>query len=179
MQIFNTPDRFGVVAQALHWATAVLVAFSWMLGQAGDDVAAILSAHMFAGLAVFVVLALRLIWRLVDPPPTPEATGLGAWADRAARIVHYVLLALLVLAPAVGIAYQFARGEALPLFGFAEISSPIVVSREAARSVKEAHEFFANALLMVALLHAAAALFHHWVLRDRVLKRMWPFGVPR
>jgi cytochrome b561 len=170
------------VAQVLHWATAFLVAIAWLLGQVGEDLggrgprAAGLIAHVMVGLAVLVVLALRVGWRLIDAPPPAEATRLGALADRAAGLVHYMLLFLLFAGPLAGIAYQFARGEPLYLFGFAEIASPVTLSRDTARGIKELHEVFANALLVLALLHAVAALGHHWLLHDRVLKRMWPFS---
>ena len=87
-----------------------------------------------------------------------------------------VLLFLLFAVPLGGIAYQFARGEPLYMFGIAEIASPVTLPRETSRNIKEMHETFANVLMILALLHGAAALFHHWVLRDRVLKRMWPFA---
>ena len=73
---------------------------------------------------------------------------------------------------------QFARGHALPLFGLGEIASPWPADRTFARSVKGVHELLANALIILALLHAAAALAHHWFLRDRTLRRMLP-GVAR
>ena len=85
-----------------------------------------------------------------------------------------VLYALLVAVPVSGIVLQFARGDSLPLFGLAEIVSPWTRDRAFARSVKEIHEVTANALVILAAFHAAAALVHHWVLRDRTLLRMLP-----
>ena len=113
-------------------------------------------------------------WPFADPPPPIERTIFGEWLDRAGRLVHYVLYALLVAVPVSGIVLQFARGDALPLFGLAEIVSPWTRDRAFARSVKEIHEVAANALLILAAFHAAAALVHHWVLRDRTLLRMLP-----
>lgn len=182
MALFNSATRYGALAQALHWATAFLVGAAWLLGQVGEDLggdgprALGLIAHVMVGLAVLLALALRLGWRLIDAPPAAEVTRLGTLADRAAGLVHYVLLFLLLAAPLAGIAYQFARGEPLYLFGLAEIASPATLARATARSIKEAHELFANALLILALLHGAAALFHHLILRDNVLKRMSPFA---
>jgi len=117
-----------------------------------------------------------VLWRVVDPPPPPAPTVFGTWGDRASRLAHYALYALLVAVPAVGIAVQFARGQPLPLFGFTEIASPWIANRPVARSMKEVHEVLANALVMLAALHAAAALIHHWVLHDRTLARMLPGG---
>jgi cytochrome b561 len=136
-----------------------------------------LSIHIFAGLMILAVLVVRLLWRLVDPPPPPEPTVLGEWLDRAGRLAHYVLYALLIAVPLAGIVLQFARGDALSLFGLFEIPSPWPANRAFARSVKEAHEVLANGLVIFAGLHAAAALVHHWVLGDRTLVRMlWKSG---
>jgi len=110
----------------------------------------------------------------VDSPPQSAPTMLGVWADTAGRLVHYALYALLVAVPIAGIVLQFARGYALPLFGLAEIPSPWVADRTYARSAKEVHEVLANALVILAVFHAAAALVHHWVFRDRTLVRMLP-----
>jgi cytochrome b561 len=115
-----------------------------------------------------------LFWRLADPPPPLEHTILGAWLDRLGRLTHYALYALLIAAPVSGIVLQLARGDSLPLFGLTEIASPWASDRALARSVKEIHEVAANALVILAALHAAAALVHHWVLCDRTLIRMLP-----
>jgi cytochrome b561 len=90
------------------------------------------------------------------------------------RFAHYALYALLVGVSVAGIVVQFARGDALPLFGFSEIPSPWMANRSFARSVKEVHEVLANGLMVLALVHAAAALAHHWLFRDRTLVRMLP-----
>ena len=97
MPLFNSPKGYGAISQALHWLTVFLVALAWTLG-------------------------------IFDDAPSPEASEfgnwMGQWVDPAARIAHYSLYVLLLAVPAVGIALQFARGAALPLFGLAEIPSP-------------------------------------------------------
>ena len=130
--------------------------------------------HNSAGLAVIAILVLRLFWRFANQVPRLEHTIFGVLLDRLGRLTHYVLYALLIAAPISGIVLQFARGDALPIFGLAEIASPWTVDRAFARNVKEVHELMANALVILAALHAAAALVHHWVLRDRTLVRMLP-----
>jgi cytochrome b561 len=180
MRLRNSAEGYGSVSQMMHWITVALVILAWLLGQF-DDVfpkgaarAAGLFVHISAGLAVIGILVLRLLWRFADRPPPIEHTILGAWLDRSGRLVHYALYALLVAVPISGIVLQFARGDALPLFGVTEIASPWPRDRAFARSVKDIHEVAANALIILAALHAAAALLHHWVLRDRTLVRMLP-----
>jgi cytochrome b561 len=182
MQLRNTEDRYGAVPQALHWVVVVLVLVAWTLGTFGDDLPrgaardAGLFVHISAGLLIIALMIVRLAWRAADSPPPPEHSVFGVWGDRAARLVHYALYILLVAVPVVGIAVQFARGNALPILGWTDIASPWAADRAFARSVKEIHEVLANALLILAGPHAAAALVHHWILRDRTLLRMLPWG---
>jgi cytochrome b561 len=180
MQISNSPERYGAVPQALHWLTAAAVLLAWLLGEFGDAFPrgapreTALFIHISAGLAVLLLVAGRLFWRIGDPAPLPEPTAMGAWLDRAGRLTHYLLYVLLVAVPVVGIVTHFARGDALPLFGLTEIASPWPADRAFRRSAKGMHELLANAMLILAGLHAAAALLHHYVLGDRTLVRMLP-----
>lgn len=180
MRLRNSADGYGAVPQALHWAVAVLVVVAWST-QTFDDVlprgparAAALFVHISAGLAVITLVVARLAWRVGDPPPAPEKTTLGEWAERAGQITHYLLYALLVAIPIAGIVLQFARGDTLPIFGLVHIASPWPADRAFSRSVKDVHAFLANAIMILAGLHAAAALAHHWIFRDRTLLRMLP-----
>ena len=180
MRFRNSPDGYGAIAQSLHWLTVVLVAIARTLGTFDDVLpkgaarAVGLFFHISAGVAILAALVARVVWRMVDSPPQSAPTMLGVWADTAGRLVHYALYALLVAVPIAGIVLQFARGYALPLFGLAEIPSPWVADRTYARSAKEVHEVLANAPVILAVFHAAAALVHHWVFRDRTLVRMLP-----
>jgi cytochrome b561 len=95
-------------------------------------------------------------------------------AARCSAADAFALYGLLIAVPVVGVLLQFARGDALPLFGIVDIASPWVRDRTFAKSLTEVHETLANLLLIAAGLHAAAALAHHWLLRDRTLARMLP-----
>lgn len=180
MRFRNSPYGYGAIPQILHWLTVGLVVLAWELGEFGNALpkgaarAAGLFVHNSAGLAILAVLVVRLLWRLVDPPPPPEPTVLGKWLDHVGRLAHHALYALLIVTPIAGIVLQFARGDALPLFGLSEIPSPWPANRPFARTVKEIHEVLANALVILAAFHAAAALVHHWLFRDRTLVRMLP-----
>ncbi len=180
MQLRNSPARYGLVPLGLHWLVAALVIVAWILGTFGDVLprgparAAGLFVHMSAGLAVIAFVAVRLLWRAGDPPPPPETTPLGRWAEQAGALAHYALYGLLIAVPLLGIVEQFARGNALPVFGLWQIASPWPADRAFARSIKEVHEVLAHTLVILAGLHAAAALMHHWIFRDRTLIRMLP-----
>jgi cytochrome b561 len=182
MQILNSPGRYGAITQSLHWATVLLVVVAWLLGIGGDALpgkpaqAAGLFVHITAGLLVIVLTAMRLAWRGVDTVPSADVgdTALARGLLLVAKVTHIGLYVLLIVVPLVGIGIQFARGNSLPIFGLFQIASPWVADRPFARTVKEVHELLAHALMAVAVLHAAAALWHHWILRDRTLLRMLP-----
>lgn len=180
MQLRNSPERYGTIPIALHWTMAILVVAAWALGSFGDELprgaarATGQFIHISAGLAILALLAIRLMWRLLDPPPPPEKTPFGRWADYASRSAHWLLYGLLAAVIVTGITNQFADGDALPVFGVFNIASPWAKNHQFAETVEEVHEFFANALLIVVGLHTAAALAHHWLLRDRTLSRILP-----
>jgi cytochrome b561 len=180
MQLRNTSQSYGAVPKCLHWLTVALVIIAWLLGTFGDALprGAARSTGMFihnsAGLGVLILLVFRLVWRLLDRPPLPETTPFGSWLEFLGKLTHVALYVLLAATPIVGIILQFARGDALPLFGLGEIASPWVRDRAFARSLKEVHETLSNILMILAAFHALAAMAHHWVLRDRTLERMLP-----
>ena len=103
MQLRNSSEGYGAVAQSFHWFTVVMVVLGWALGTFDDVLpkgaarAMGLFVHISAGLAILGVLVLRLSWRMADPPPPPETTMFGgAWLDHAGRVAHYALYGLLV-----------------------------------------------------------------------------------
>jgi cytochrome b561 len=179
MQWGNSETRYGAGLQIIHWLTVIFIAVGWLLGQFVDDFPkgvrpVVLLAHMTLGQFVVALLVIRLAWRFADPPPTPEQTRFGRLHEIAAKLSHYALYVLLLAVPFVGIVVQLKRGNALPIFGLWNFNSPWPADRATARSLLRAHEYLANALVILAGVHAAAALMHHWLLRDRTLVRMLP-----
>jgi cytochrome b561 len=178
----NEVSGYGAIAKSLHWLAALCVVLAWGLGTFGDDFpeAAMPQAlffHMSLGLTVFALLMVRLGWRFSNLRP-PLATVLGPWSDCLATLAHWLLYALMFAVPIAGIVLEFARGQPLPFFGLFEITSPWARDRVFTRSVKEVHELLADGLLILASLHAVAALAHHYVLRDATLLRMLPSRRP-
>ena len=180
MQLGNSDSRYGVIPQTIHWLTAVFVAVGWLLGRFMDDFPkaarpCVLFAHMTLGQCVIALLVIRLVWRFADPPPPPEKTRFGRLLEIAAKLSHYVLYALLLAVPFAGIIVQLKRGNALPIFGLWNFASPWPADRATARSVLRAHEYLRQCSVCFSLAFMpAAALMHHWLLRDRTLVRMLP-----
>jgi cytochrome b561 len=180
MHLANSKTRYGAGPQVLHWLTAIFVVCGWLLGQFGDYLprgnprAVGLFIHMTLGQCIIALIVTRLAWRIVNPPPPFERTRFGRMQQAAATLGHYVLYALLVAVPIAGIVVQLSRGHALPIFGLWTIASPWHADRAFSRSVLKVHEYLADAVLILAFLHAAVALMHHWVLGDATLMRMLP-----
>ena len=179
MEWGNSRTRYGVAPQTIHWLTVIFIAVGWPLGWFIDDFpkaahSYVLLAHMTLGQCVIALLVIRLVWRFANPPPLPEKTRFGRIHEVAAKLSHYALYALLLVVPFAGIVVQLKRGSALPIFGLWNFTSPWPADRGMARSALRAHEYLANALVLLAGVHAAAALTHHWFFRDRTLVRMLP-----
>jgi cytochrome b561 len=184
MQLKNSKTRYGAGPQLLHWLTALFVICGWLLGTFLDDFpkgpvrSSALVVHMTLGQCVVVFLIARLFWRVANPPPPPEATRFGWLQQAVAALTHYVMYALLVAVPVMGILVQLKRGNALPIFGVWNIVSPWPTDRTLAKSLLRVHEYLADALLILAGVHAVAALMHHYLFEDRTLLRMLPGAKP-
>jgi cytochrome b561 len=180
MQLLNSKAHYGLGPQLLHWLTALFVICAWLLGTFLDDLpkGAIRNGafigHMTIGQCIVVLLLARLVWRTANPPPPPEPTRFGWLQQAVAALTHYLLYALLVAVPLLGIVVQLKRGNALPLFGVWNVASPWPIDKVLARTLLGVHEWLADALLLLAGAHAAAALLHHYVFEDRTLVRMLP-----
>lgn len=176
----NIQRRYSPPAQLFHWLTVFFVLAAWTLGLLGDELPrgpirhAGEFVHVILGELVVLLLASRVIWRFLSTVAAPEPTRFGPFADLAARALHLILYALLLAVPVVGVVTLFHGGEALPLFGVYDIASPWPKNRELKHNSKEIHELLAHSLIVLAMLHAAAALAHHYLLKDGTLRRMLP-----
>jgi cytochrome b561 len=172
--------RHDPVTIVLHWVTAALVGTLWTIGQTVDvfpngplriDYRSI---HIMFGAILAVVIVARLAWRLarrVELPPIDHGLLLVI-----ARVTHWALYVLLVVTVGLGIPYAWARGDSI--FNVFMIPQMVPGDRALAHQIGDWHALAANALLIVAGVHAAAALFHHYILRDETLRRMLPWGMP-
>lgn len=163
----------------LHWATAILVALQWVVGRLtvflpkGPVRLDIWSVHVLVGFALVVVILARIGWRIGGGRFLPPAES--GVRHAIATVTHATLYFLLVGVAGLGVLNVLAHG--FPLFGIWHF--PKVGDEDYAKVVNGWHNLFANLVVAVAAFHACAALFHHYVLRDRVLGRMLPSAEPR
>jgi cytochrome b561 len=167
------------VAIALHWTTALLVFANFILAQIWDYFAKptahfLQATHMSFGILLGLVIIARLVWRQI---PGHQVSSLEAgWVGMASKAAHYALYVLLIAEVGLGFAVQWARGRPLTFFGLGIPSPMVAMARPARHQIQEVHNWVAWAIITIAVLHAAAALYHHYVLKDRVLVRMLPRG---
>jgi cytochrome b561 len=170
-------ETYGPVARALHWSMAGGILFAFLLGLTVDAFPkayenTVVQTHMIVGLALVVLLVLRVVSRLVSGAPAQE-TGGNPLLEKLAGAGHIALYGLMLIVPIAGLATIFLRGRGIEL-GLFTITSPIAADRALGRSAKEVHELLSFALIGLAALHAAAAVFHQVVLRDGTMRRMMP-----
>ena len=172
--------RYGAVAQAFHWATALLVLAAYLVSPGGSEERAYRATadfdralHEDLGMLVFALVLLRLIWRLCQG--VPEAPPMPRWMEASARLAHYALYGLLVAIPVTAILGAWWQGHALSLLGLGELPAALATDKALGDAMADIHGWLGNIILWVAGGHAAAALYHHFFLRDRVLVSMLPW----
>jgi cytochrome b561 len=172
-----TAPRYTALARTLHWLTAALVipmtAAGFVLLQLPpgpvQDTAFVL--HRSTGVLVFVLTALRLAWRLGHPAP-PLPADLSGPQRLAAVTTHAALYALLLAMPVIGWWATSAYGAPISVYGLFELPPLVAQDRALAERVFALHGVLGLALTALVATHVGAALYHHFVRRDDVLRRM-------
>ncbi|MCO5399449.1 cytochrome b [Ralstonia soli] len=168
--------KYAFVMRSLHWLVvlAVLIAVAaieildaFPKGSAAR--AALFMVHQTAGLSVLALMVLRLFARVGTqaPPPVPGSP----LVQRAARLTHGVLYVLMVGMPVLGVLALAWAGKPIQPFGL-DVTLALPQDKTFAHLAKEVHESGATLVYIAVGLHAAAALWHEFILKDRLLRRM-------
>jgi cytochrome b561 len=176
------PTRYSAIAKAMHWAVAAAViamipeglSMKRLIGE-GPTRENLYNLHEAVGALVLIVMVARLARRLSFGAPAPEAI-LSPFDRRASLAAQYVLYILLLGVPLLGWAGTNAYGDPVSVFGLFDF--PTLLGKDQPLSDRIFVWHLAGGLLIaaVAALHIAGALYHHFVKRDAVLKRMLPGG---
>jgi superoxide oxidase len=175
----NTKSGYGPPAILLHWLMLVLIVAGYAamdlnsLSQKGSALReAMASWHYMLGLSVFVLVWLRLLVRLTGREPAVEPAP-PAWQATLAKAVYRTLYVFMVAMPLLGWLTLSAKGEPVPFFGL-ELPALTGKNEALAKLFKDIHGNLATIGYFLIGLHAAAALYHHYVRRDNTLRLMWP-----
>ncbi len=184
MAILNTTRRWGAIAQLFHWLIVLGIVAQFTLATLFDDLPAgakkltLLARHKSIGITILVLVTLRLAWRWANA--TPELPGtLKPYERTLAKVTHVLLYVLLFLVPLTGWLMSSARGFPVSWFGMFQLPDLVSKNKPLYDALVSTHGILAWALGLVATLHLLAALKHHFVLKDDVLRRMLPFTTNR
>jgi len=180
VQLRNTTTNWGAVAKAFHWLLALFIVGQLVLGTVVDQMRVspqkfdLFVWHKSIGVSILVLVLLRIIWRILNPPPLPSA-GLANWERHAARAGHGLLYLLMIAVPLTG--WWVSDTSRIPFRIFWSLSAPDLLAADRAMSefAGEVHEVLTQLLMVVVVAHLLAALRHHFVLRNQTLTRMLPF----
>jgi cytochrome b561 len=166
-------------AIALHWLAGILILCGFALGLWMVDLPIaprtlrLYGYHKWIGITVFLLALIRLAWRAASPAPVP--LPMPEWQQRAAAVAHHLLYALMLAIPLSGWLYSSATGVQVVYLGLFPLPDLVPKDKALASVLKALHATLNFTLLALIILHAGAALKHHFVDRDGVLVRMLPF----
>lgn len=178
----NSVIRYTPVAMLAHWLVFLLIAGAFALGFTMTELAMsvlklrMFSWHKWTGVTIFLLVLLRLAWRLrVAPPALPP---MPRWEEQAARISHHLLYLLMLAVPMTGWLMSSAKG--FQTVYFAKLPIPDLLQKDPplGAALEAVHETLAFMLLGLVTLHVLAAFKHHFMDRDDVLARMVPWLKP-
>ena len=179
MPLRNSHERWGAISIGLHWLTFLLVLALAVIGLLMTDMRTspakiqVYALHKSLGLSVLALTSLRLLWLFSARLPG-RIEGTPGWQHAIAKLTHAGLYALLLLVPFSGWWFNSASGFPLRWFGLFAVPKLGAFDPLVKASAKQTHETLFWLLAAVIAVHAAAALWHHYRMRDVTLRRMLP-----
>lgn len=173
------PQRYSTTAIVFHWLIALMIIGAFTLGLVMADMSPsptklkYYSWHKWAGVTILALATLRLLWRLGHAAPA-YPLSMPAWQKTSANALHGLLYVLMFAVPVSGYFYTLAAGYPVVYFGLFEL--PVLIAKNDALKpvLKEVHFWLNMGLASAVALHVAAALKHHFIDHDGVIKRMMP-----
>ena len=175
MALKNTADSYGWLAKLLHWTIAVLIVGLITAGltftsmERGDARTELAGLHKSVALLTLMLMAIRLIWRIANPRPA-DPPGTPRWQAAAALWVHWLLYAGVFSQLTIGL--LVAGQREISFFGLFSFGPFLVENEEQHHFFEELHEIGWIVVAVLAVVHIIAALYHHFGLKDDVLRRM-------
>lgn len=174
-------SRYSTVSLILHWGIALAILTQVLLITAheateGERISReFVEVHKALGITILLATLFRIVWRLMNPaPPLPD--HMKRWEKIAARATHVGFYVALIFMPLSGWAAMSARGRDISFWGLFDWPLlPIEGGRDMARTILDRHELGMKVVYVLVALHVLAALKHHFLDRDDVLRRMLPF----
>ena len=173
----SSDERYDAAAIFFHWVSGVLILAAILCGWAVRLAPNLLTIHRSLGISALVVTALRLAWRATHPAP-PLPRSLPRWQQWVAAGTHWLLYGLLFAMPVTGYVATIAGNHPATFFYLFALPHLIAPNLALASLAYRTHVTLQWVLYFLVGLHAAAALGHHFVIKDNVLRRILP-ALPR
>lgn len=173
------PKQYDALAKGFHWVMAVLLVSVFGLGlymqglPFSPDKLKLYSWHKWAGICVLGLVTLRLIWRLTHRPPAMPGE-MPAWQKLAAHVGHLALYVLMFAIPVSGWLMSSAKGVPTVLFGLWPLPDLVARDQELGDALQRLHWYLNISLALFVATHILAALKHHFLDQDDILRRMLP-----
>ena len=181
MKLRESRTEFGLITRWTHAVVVALIVLQLILGwsmgllpEHSSAQALVIEAHESCGLLLLGVALFFILWAVVLNQ-RPENDGIKGWQRKLSLWVHGLLFALIILEPLLGLTLVELGGHAVSFFGIGHIPAFLGRHHDAAEVVEDVHAFVAWCIVVVAGLHALAALYHHFIERDDVLVGMIPW----
>jgi len=177
------PQQYTGTAKVLHWLIALLIIGLFTLGQYMSDLSMsprklqLYSWHKWFGVTVFLLVLIRLGWRLTHQPPALPAQ-MPKLQRTASHIGHTALYVLMLAIPLSGWLMSSAKGYQTVWFGVLPLPDLLSKDKQLGDLLAELHGALNGLMMLIVVVHALAALKHHFIDRDDVLKRMLPSRKP-
>lgn len=175
----NTRSQYGAVAKTFHWGLLLLLTFSIIAGNIlasmpkGTEKLEMAGMHKSFGAILLTLILLRLVWRLINETPRlPDDTT--AIQATLAKGMHWPLYGLMFAQPLSGMLMSQAAGFPVSFFGLFEFPVFLAKNPELAKLFLGMHGTVWILLILAVIGHAGAALHHHFIKKDNVLKQMSP-----
>ena len=174
----NSTRGYGLVTIVVHWLSALVVIGQFAFGlymlsldYYDPNYNILPHYHKSIGILFAAVLVFRILWDLFTPSPD-AAPGVATWEHTVARVVQWLMLTLLLCVVVLGYLISTAKGDPIQVFNWFEVPATITSIERQEDWAGEWHYWFALSVIVLASLHALAALKHHFIDRDATLKRM-------
>lgn len=175
----NTTARYGWVSMGLHWfmllllvAVVICIVLSDSFPKGGETRALLKTWHFMLGLTVLALVWIRLIAKFASPAPL-IVPPIAHWQGMTAKAVQALLYLLMIAMPLLGWLMLSAAGKPIPFFG-TQLPPLMTENKDIVETIKEIHETGAIGIYVLVGIHAVAALYHHYFVRDNTLRRMLP-----
>lgn len=174
----NSQHQYGWVSITLHWFMALAFIAMYFVGDWMVELDYYDSwyhraphLHKSVGIVLVALMVIRFVWN--KSQPKPEEQGSNRWMNRFAWLGHQGFYLFVLLLFISGYLISTAKGKGIDVFDWFQVPALLAESKDRGDLAGDIHELLANLFILMALGHALAALYHHFIVKDYTLKRMF------